>query len=359
MILEVFLLDDPAKANANAVVLARCANDTAIEIFPVNRALQDLLDYGRMLGSVIAGKSPRPPRNELENYGIRLFDALFNGSILTLYNRLAADAVSIQILSDRADVREIPWEYMLTPNCRPAPHRNRSVVRVQLTCNGTMCPAPKQFGKKVNVLFVSADPIDQAGVSWEDVLATIDSSFTAQLGASVSIKVIEGATRQGLMQAIRAERFDVFHFFGHGDVRGGVGHLVLQDLKTRNSDFLSASDLAIAFGGTGVRLAILSACFSGAGRFSDEFGVLATALISTGIPAVVANQYPIPYKSISPFVASLYGSLLKSGDIDAAVAEGRAALAVMLSGPTGRDAVVEWGIPTLYRLATARQLFVP
>src|SRR5260370_19995402 len=109
MILEVFLLDDPAKANAHAVVLARCENDTAIERLPINQALQDLLDYGRMLGSVIAGKSPRPPPNELENYGIRLFDALFNGSILTLYNGLAAGAVSIQILSDRADMREIPW----------------------------------------------------------------------------------------------------------------------------------------------------------------------------------------------------------------------------------------------------------
>ncbi|MGO8858206.1 MAG: CHAT domain-containing protein [Steroidobacteraceae bacterium] len=359
MILEVFLLDDPAKANAHAVVLARCENDTAIESLPINRALQDLLDYGRMLGSVIAGKSPRPPPNELEKYGIRLFEALFNGSILTLYNRLAADAVSIQILSDRADIREIPWEYMLTPNCRPAPHRNRSIVRVQVTCNGNTCPAPKQFDKKVNVLFVSADPVDQAGVSWEDVLATVNSSFTAQLGPGVSIKVIEGATRQALMHAIRAERFDVFHFFGHGDVRGGVGHLVLQDLKTGSSDFLSASDLAIAFAGTGVRLAILSACLSGAGKFSDDFGVLATALISTGIPAVVANQYPIPYKSISPFVASLYGSLIQQGDIDAAVAEGRAALAVMLNGPTGRDAVVEWGIPTLYRLANARQIFAP
>ena len=80
MILEVFLLDDPAKANANAVVLARCANDTAIESFPVNPALQDLLDY-----------APRPPSNELEKYGVRLFDALFNGSILTLYNRLVAE----------------------------------------------------------------------------------------------------------------------------------------------------------------------------------------------------------------------------------------------------------------------------
>jgi hypothetical protein len=359
MILEVFLLDEPTKANANAVVLARCVNDTAIEYLPINRALQDLLDYGRMLGSVIAGKSPRPPSNELDKYGIRLFEALFNGSILTLYNKLAADAVSIQILSDRADIREIPWEYMLTPNCRPAPHRNRSVVRVQVTCNGNTCPAPKQFDKKVNVLFVSADPIDQAGVSWEDVLATINSSFTAQLGPGVSIRVIAGATRLALMHAIRAESFDVFHFFGHGDVRGGVGHLVLQDLKTGRSEFLSASDLAIAFAGTEVRLAILSACLSGAGKFSDDFSVMATALIATGIPAVVANQYPIPYKSISPFVASLYASLIKKGDIDAAVAEGRAALAVMLNGPTGRDAVVEWGIPTLYRLANARQLFAP
>ncbi|BAK77241.1 hypothetical protein NH8B_2427 [Pseudogulbenkiania sp. NH8B] len=103
----------------------------------------------------------------------------------------------------------------------------------------------------------------------------------------------------------------------------------------------------MALAGKGVQLAILSACLTGAGNHSDAFAVLASALIVSGIPAVVANQYPIPIKSIAPFVGSVYTSLALEGDIDRAVAEGRAALSIGIGSTTSGEAVVEWGIPTL------------
>jgi CHAT domain-containing protein len=230
------------------------------------------------------------------------------------------------------------------------------VVRVQPTC-GIDSPAPKKFGTNARVLFVSAEPIDQAGLSWEDIAAVIERTLAAEIPGEVSVKVIEGATRRGLLQAVNRETFDVFHFFGHGTLKGSIGHLVLEESKTGNSDYLSAPDLAVALAGKGVRLAILSACLTGAGRFTDDFGVIATALIKAGIPAVVANQYPIPIKSISPFVGSIYSSLVRNGNIDSAVANGRVALAVGIGGATVGNAVVEWGIPTLYRLADAQQIF--
>jgi hypothetical protein len=60
--------------------------------------------------------------------------------------------------------------------------------------------------------------------------------------------------------------------------------------------------------------------------------------------------------TVAKFVGSLYQELLRSGDIDAAVSEGRVALAVELEGD---HAVVEWGIPTLHRHVNARQVFAP
>jgi hypothetical protein len=318
--------------------------------------LAALADYGRKLGRAISGDDWRPTAEALVDFGKELFAWIFRGSLLELYQRLPSSAVSVQILSDRTEIREIPWEYMVTPDFQPAPHRSRSIVRVQLTC-GPYTPRPKKFGSKVRVLFVSADPIDLPGVTWRDVSDKIETALAAHSKRDATIKIVEGATRETLLDAITRERFDVFHFFGHGDVQGGVGHLVLQDIDSGRSDFLSASDLARAFAGTGVRLAILSACLTGAGNFSDDFGVISTALIRGGIPAVVANQYPIPYKSISPFVGTIYRSLMLNGDIDEAVAHGRVALSLLLKGATRGEAVVEWGIPTLYRLANARKLF--
>lgn len=353
---ELFLLDQ--KKGAGVIALARRGADTAIEHISIDAKLNALADFGRSLGKAVTGNNAlRPTAADLGKFGDDLFNFLFRDTLLSLYQRLPAGPISLQIMSDRSEIKEIPWEYLVTPDRQPSPHRERSIIRVHPTC-GIYSPGPKKFGKKVKVLFVSSDPVDQQGVTWEDVATTINRTFVAQMPDDVSIKVIEGATRKDLLDAIRKETFDVFHFFGHGDVKNNTGNLVLEDIKTGQSDFLTATDLAVALAGKGVRLAILSACLSGAGNYSDDFGVIATALIRAGIPAVVANQFPIPYESISPFVGSIYSSLALDGDIDHAVAEGRIALSVLLSGATGGGAVVEWGIPTLYRLADSQQLFL-
>lgn len=348
---ELYLID--TRKSADVVALARRGSDTAIEHLPIDSSLKKLGDMGRSIGNALTGNGNLLTAAEVKSFGGDLFNYLFRGQLRTLYDRLPQGSVSLQILSDRTEIKEVPWEYLLTPDRQPAPNRERTVIRVQPTC-GIDSLAPKRL-KNVRVLFVSADPVDQIGVDWKEIEAVMQRAFAGQMPDEVSVRVVEGATRQGLLAAIARTSFDVFHYFGHGDLVGGVGQLVLQDVKTGNSEFFSATDLAIALNGKGVQLAILSACLSGAGNHADDFGILATALIRAGIPAVVANQYPIPIESISPFVGSLYSSLLALGNIDLAVAEGRAMLAAGIPGAAAGN--VEWGIPTLYRLADGQQIF--
>ncbi len=162
-----------------------------------------------------------------------------------------------------------------------------------------------------------------------------------------------------VVEELQQEKFDVFHFFGHGNVVNGSGQLMLVDTATGAADPLPACDLAALLAGKGIRLAVLSACLSSAGQMADDFGTVAGSLIKAGVPAVVANQMYIPNKSIAPFVSAMYGELLQSGDIDRAVNAGRVALLINLGGLLGGQAVVEWGIPTLYRLFGASQIFRP
>jgi hypothetical protein len=56
-------------------------------------------------------------------------------------------------------------------------------------------------------------------------------------------------------------------------------------------------------------------------------------------------------------VGTIYTLLARGADIDQAVANARVALKLGLAGTLGTGAVLEWGIPTLYRLADARQIF--
>jgi hypothetical protein len=348
--------------NPNQVLaLARRGPDTAIELLSIGPNLKKLADFGQMLGQVASGTvATRPTTKELAAFGNDLFKFLFQGSLKDLYQGLPQNgAISLQILSNRPDLKSIPWEYLVTPDRQPSPHRERSVVRVQQTL-GISHQGAGKLGKNLKILVVAADPVDQQGVSWEDVSRRIERALNSPLlrAANVALTVIPGATRRQLQQALLLERFDIFHFIGHGELNDkGEGGLVLVDVDNNNkSDFIAGRDVALVLAGRNTKLAILSACLSSAGKFTDDFDTVATSLIKAGIPAVVANQYPITYESLAPFVESLYTSLFTSGDIDEAVAEGRIALAIGLANKTDA-AVLEWGLPTLHRLADARQLF--
>ena len=159
-----------------------------------------------------------------------------------------------------------------------------------------------------------------------------------------------------LADSIQNKRYDVVHFCCHGEVKNGEGRLLLLDLQTRQSSPLPSEQLCQLLQGRGVSLVVLSACETAAGDFASEFSVIAEALVRCGIPAVVANQFPLHNTTVAKFVGPLYEELLRSGDIDLAVSEGRVALAVELQPD---DVVLEWGIPTLYRHVGASQVFVP
>lgn len=349
---DLFLLD--GRDGNSLIALGRRGADTAIEQIGLNGTLEPFVEFGRRLGSSMSGNGQRPSTEELKSFGADLFNFIFSGNLLDLYYQLPADQISLQILSDHPGIREVPWEYIAPPNVPIVPHRSRSIIRVHPTC-GVYQPTRKRFSK-LRVLLVSADPVDQQGVPLHEVLATIKRKFELYPG-KVEVKVVAGATRAGLMNALLQENFDVFHFYGHGEVGAdNVGNLLLQDAKTGVSDRIDARQLAVALAGKGIQLAILSACNTAAGNHTNEFDIVSTALIKAGIPAVIANQHPIPTSTVASFVGAVYVSLLSQGDIDTAVAEGRSSLAVTLASTTN-SAVLEWGIPVLYRLSDARQLF--
>jgi hypothetical protein len=355
--LDLFVLKGSVKNRAVAV--ARRGPDSAIaDIDLKHPEIDAFLAFADRVNQVALG-GDRPTTLELADIGTRLFDHVFKGDVLRLYNRVPAGPVSIQITTNEPLVHRIPWEYLNPVDRQPVPHRERCVVRVLPLC-APSDPEPQKALKKLRVLLAVADPVDQQGVTWKDVELSVSRAFELQAGNLASLKIVAAATRQSLLQALNAESYDVFHFLGHGIVVEGEGALALIDLATKKSDYLKASELANALCGQGLRLALLSACLTAAGDFADDFGPIALALLKAGIPAVVANQTSIPTKSVAPFVTALYARLLKDGNIDAAVMAGRVALQLELRKGVPEDrAIVEWGIPALYRLPGGAQLFKP
>jgi len=133
----------------------------------------------------------------------------------------------------------MPWEYWQEPDQLPGPRRERSVVRIVPT-HGRPSPEPLKIGEKVRVLFVSADPLDQEPVSWPELQASIERIFAARMPGRFELSAIEGASRTGLLEAVRRAEFDIFHFSGHGEVNNGVGQLILTDRRTNKGSRLRA-----------------------------------------------------------------------------------------------------------------------
>ncbi len=123
-------------------------------------------------------------------YGAELFNWLFQGQIRSMYDRLPESSVSVQLTSNWHELKRVPWEYLSAPNT-PAPSRQRSVVRVLPGLSAaTQLSAPRR--KRLKVLFVTANPIDQQGVS---KLQRLRSVILAANSANIAV---EGYGQQGV-----------------------------------------------------------------------------------------------------------------------------------------------------------------
>jgi hypothetical protein len=341
----------------DTVAFARAGSDLAIGQVAIGEALNGICAFQRRITNSLLGIEQRPSRTELSKFGKELFRVAIQKDLERLYNRLSSKSVSVHIVSDCPEVRTLAWEYIQEPDQIPGPSKKRCIVRIVPTI-GIVAPKPEKLSKKIRVLFVSADPMDQGPVSWEAVSRSIERAFTSRVPESFQVDAIEGIDRDQLLDGVHRTEPDIFHFSGHGVVRDGKGYLVLVNPRTKKSDYLKAEDLAVVLADRGIRLALLSACQSAAGSFENSFSSVADSLVRGGIPAVVGNQFSIPDSSIAVFVGALYRELLRSGNIDLAVSEGRIALALHL-GNFGDSAVLEWGIPTLYRVYGGAQVYEP
>jgi CHAT domain-containing protein len=353
--LDLIILD--ADSDRHVVALARAGADCAIAQLPFRKQLKQLTEFRDWIESAVRGSKAPPSSSELQSFGEGLFAFTFRDEIMELYSRLPKDDVRIHMWCNRAEVQSLPWEYLQEPRTKRGPQRGRSVIRVVPTI-GREVPEPPRLGADVRVLFASAAPTDQGVVGWEDVRDAVQRAFDVNLPDGVTLKLVDGADPKILRKAIADETFDIFHFSGHGQVsRDGKGQLILVNRKTQKSQPLDSEQVCAILAGRGIRLVVLSACMTAAGDFRDDFSVIAAALVRSGIPAVVANQMPVSNKTISPFVGELYSKLIKSGDIDLAMTEGRIALYADLAKDSSSR--LEWGIPTLYRHYDGAQLYQP
>ncbi|MBB5696517.1 CHAT domain-containing protein [Muricoccus pecuniae] len=303
------------------------------------------------------------PQAELDSYAERLGAVLLRGGVGGLYGEARAQGVRVNLLINDCDLQRIPWEYLCGPGELPTPDADRAVTRI-VACRTPPGPRFRSSEKRdLRVLLAVSREAGDTFVPLEEMTATLRRKFALRMPTGgVTLEVRAVATKRAFFDAVREPEkpWDIMHYLGHGEVRQFTGAPVGVLLLTNDAgriDSMRAQQFATMVSGVQPRLVLLTACNSAEPAVAAPFANMARALVSSGVPAVVANQMAIPADTVAEFCGGLYDKLLRCGDIDEAVNAGRLRSHTTLARGDEDTASIEWGIPVLYRAPSAQLLF--
>lgn len=309
-----------------------------------NRSLvgSDMVELGKKLGDLLLPQKAR-----------RYFD-------LSRARLKEDQALRIRIKTRAYPLASIAWEYayILPENAGPDYEGEEGFLALDKQISITRYEV---MGKPI----VSLNPVNADNIRMVMLIANPEHPDFPKLQLDKEEKNVQDAVK-GIPE-IRLEVFPdasiqiledafinpahIFHFAGHGtfqselgamkDTVVGKGYLILHE-ENQEDCFFSASRLASTLKDCGVRLAVLGVCEGGARDVENAWTGITAALSYSGIPAVVAMQFRVYDKSALVFHRMFYRTLAAGHSIDAAVANGRQAIANRSKGD--RD----WGVPVLY-----------
>jgi tetratricopeptide (TPR) repeat protein len=311
---------------------------------------------------------PRGPDVSSLQMGIDLFRALFADEVMGLFRAslagLPSDGHGLRIrleLNPRepglAPLHDLPWELL----CRPETldflglSRKTPIVRVLDAHRERRSAIPQP--RSLRILAVAESPADAPPLEVARELDDLEAAWQ-ELDPRVKILRLEGRGREALHRAFLSSTIHVLHFMGHGtfEERTGEGALLFegedgaafsvsgQGLAQELKDFKS------------LRLVVLNACHTAQAvgkKGPNPFAGVATALVMSGVPAVVAMRRPISDAAALAFGRVLYERLAVGEPVDTAVAEAR--LAIHRLDETSD----EWSTPVLFLRSPDGRLFAP
>jgi hypothetical protein len=149
----------------------------------------------------------------------------------------------------------------------------------------------------------------------------------------VRLHVLQGpVTRSVLSDALLAVPYDIVHMTGHGAFEDGVGYVGL-NLPDGSPDWVDARALVRLLGNQrSIKLLLLNSCSTGRVDAGAAFRGLAPQVVRSGIPAVVAMQFPLTDAAALTFARAFYRQLCtgeNASQVDVATTYARNMLAVM------------------------------
>jgi len=164
----------------------------------------------------------------------------------------------------------------------------------------------------------------------------------------IQLTILEQPSREELAQALEQGQYQILHYAGHSNLDAAGGHLYLVNQRTGLTETLSGDDLAGLLVNNGIRMAVFNSCRGASSAVTEaEVGVeersLTDALVSRGIPAVLAMAEQIPDEVALTLTRLFYRNLKQGYPVDLSLSRARQGL---LSAYGSNQ--LYWALPTLY-----------
>jgi len=306
-------------------------------------------------------RSVKPVRSsrleaDLRQIGDALFRSLLiqTDDIRLLYSgsrqALGHDArLRVKLRIEAEALGALPWEYFyddLVVKDYLGLDAQTSLVRYVNMAQ----PVPKMaIQGPLRILGMAANPRNGAGYATLDVTderRKVDKAIhSLHERGEIDFQWALGESHSDLFEALHKGPWHVFHFVGHGGVDAqGEGYIVLAN-ETGDAEEYSATKLTRMLRmESSLRLVVLNCCDSARGSSS-----LAKRLVLSGVPAVIAMQFPISDQAAVELSSAFYSALANGEPVDGAVTHAR----IRIQNRSN----IEWGIPVLYMRTPDGRIF--
>jgi len=295
-----------------------------------------------------------PPGLDPEGFGRALFGALRGGAFgekflnsLRLTQAGEQTHLRIRLSFDPERVGRVgsmPWELLCWSDHREFLGRNlrTPIVRHLITERPILRPEPLSH---LRILLVLSSPAGFPPLGIERERTLVEDAWAGF--TAVELTFLRQPTLERLRREVRDRPFDVLHFIGHGEISPeGEGTVILETAEGRGDPVRGAVLADTLKGLKAIRLVFLNACETArlprTEEGHDPYLGVASALIMSGVSAVVAMQFPISDRAAVTFSRTFYAALAAGDPLEAAVAEGR--LATWQAQPRNW----EWATPVLF-----------
>lgn len=330
---------------------------------PIERPFGFELSPASRARSVIArieqGICTRP---DLQDVGSQLWNALRPPDIRAAFESLerqADESRPLHVWLDvppEAEVERLPWEALHDEMASSFLGTDLRYCLLRPPPPGCPLPLPpprEQHPLRVLVVIPEGSGL-QVQYEWNNL-----RGVARGLGDMLQLGLVEGrVTPDRLLQELKASRWDVLHYIGHGEVsEEGITVRLNQETPDQGDFWMDAATFASLVQGQHLRLALLNCCLGASPSLSRSLSGLGPHLMRTArVPAVIAMRYEIADTVSIRFADSFYRELLTGstpGRVAIAVQQARRSLRINASGDTVRGFIT----PTLYLSPGCEPLF--